>query len=454
MTEKNMHKYAFRKTALSLALLFLFSLAASAFNACFRLSESESYERVDLQAKLFGSDSLMQIGDLELLETEFQGGTISFSSQVPSHLINGIQTFPVTVTLTDSDYPLFSQWTLTSGTFITEEAYQWGRNVAVISETLASKLFMSLNVIGNSIQIFDKEYTIIGLYKPPDSLVTLLGSDGLEQVYVPLSSHQEMSELPLKTVLIQSSSLAKEHFKESTLEDILVKKLHLDVGAYQIVIYDKMPVMLSQFQDILLFCLGLGLALEMIKLLIRFWKRSASFVKINLENMYWRDFLRHHFFLCLRFFVISLVGIALVIFVLRFIEPRLWVPSRYLPQENIFDLEFYTNELKTAIQSHNASYEYQPTALESSFSNLLIINLILMSLSLPALISLTRGIKLNQYLRVGLSTYIRIGMTALLIAASGHMLLVIWGVYEWVLPLKTFLILPAFYIIKSMVNKN
>ncbi len=77
-----------------------------------------------------------------------------------------------------------------------------------------------------------------------------------------------------------------------------------------------------------------------------------------------------------------------------------------------------------------------------------------MSLSLPALISLTRGITLNQYLRVGLSTYIRIGMTALLIAASGHMLLVIWGVYEWVLPLKTFLILPAFYIIKSMVNKN
>jgi hypothetical protein len=454
VTDKSIQKYAFRKTALSLALLLLFSLAVPAFNACFRLSESESYERVELRALNMGSDALMQMDDLKLLQEEFKGATLSFSSLVSTHLKSGVQTFPVSAVLTDSNFATFADWTLTKGNFITEDAYLRGRNVAVISEALASKLFMSLNVIGNRVQLWDREYTIVGLYKLPESLVTTLNANGVEQVYIPMTSHQDMSKLPLQTVFIKSPSLAKVTFKETALNEVMIKKLKLDINAYKIVLYDKKPALLAQFQDILNFCVALGLSIKIIRLLLYFWRKSLSFIKSNLENMYLGSFIKRYFIRCLMFLIITFAGVGAIYIVFRCFQPQIYIPSQYLPQENIFDWKFYIETAKKEIQHHNAMYHYLPTALESSYSTLLVINLILLGLSLPALFSLSKGIKLNQYLKMGIGTTIAMGMSALLMAVSGHMLLTLWGFYEWVFPIKGLLLLMAYYIVNSIAIKD
>jgi putative ABC transport system permease protein len=454
VTEKSMQTYAFRKTALSLALLLIFSLAAPAFNACFRLNESESYERVELRALNMNSDALMQLDELELLKQEFKGANLSFSTQVSAYLKSGAQTFPISAVLTDSNYSLFSNWTLTKGTFITEDAYSRGRNVAVISEALASKLFMSLNVIGNRIQIFDREYTIVGLYKPLDSLITLLNSDGTEQVYIPITSHQSMNKLLLQTVFIKSSALAKATFKETTLTEVLIKKLKLNMNSYKIVLFDKKPVLLAQFQDILYLCIGLGLSIKIIKLLLYFWRKRIASMKSSLENMYWGEYIKRYYLRCMRSIIITIAGIGTIYFVFRCFPPQIYIPSQYLPQENIFDLKFYIELLKTEIQHHNAMYDYLPTAMESSYSTLFIINLILLCLSLPAQFSLSKGIKLNQYLNNGIRTYLSMGIAALIIAVAGHMLLTLWGFYEWVFPIKGPLLMLTYYIACSISIKQ
>ena len=454
MTEKSMQTYAFRKTALSLALLLIISLAAPAFNACFRLSEPESYERVELRALNMDSNALMQLDKLELLEKEFEEASFSFSSQVSAFLKSGAQTFPISAVLTDSNYALFSNWTLTKGTFITEDAYSRGRNVAVISEALANKLFMSLNAIGNHIQIFDREYTIIGLYKPSDSLITLLSSDGTEQVYVPITSHQDMNKLPLQTIFMKSPALAKETFKETALSEALQKKLKLNMNSYKIVLYDKKPVLLAQIQGILYLCIGLGLSIKIIKLLLYFWRKHIASMKSSLENVYLGEYIKRCFFRCLRSFIITFAGIGAIYLNFRCFRPQIYIPSRYLPQENIFDLKFYIDVFKTEIQRHNAMYDYLPTALESSYSILLFINIILLFLSLSALFSLSKGIKLNQYLKNGIRTYIVMGMAALIMAVAGHMLLTLWGFYEWVFPIKGFVLILTYYIACSISIKQ
>lgn len=454
MTEQSIQKYAFRKTALSLALLLLFSLAAPAFNACFRLTESESYERVEFRAMNMGSAALMQLDEVELLEEEYKDATLSFSSQVSDVLKSGVQTFPVTVVLTDSNYAVFSHWTLTKGTFITEEAYQGGQNVVVISETLANQLFMSLNVIGNRVQILDKEYTIVGLYKPQDSLVTFLNSDGVEQVYVPITSHQDMNKLPLQTVFIKSPALAKVAFKETAVTEILIKKLRLNMNAYKIVLFDKKPVLLAQFQDILYFCVVLGLSIKIIKLLLYFWRKSISFIKSNLENMYWGGFIKRYFIRCLGFLVITLAGMVAVYFAFRYFQPQIYIPSQYLPYDNIFDWKFYIEVFKTEIERNNAMYDYLPTAMESSYSTLFTINLIMLCLAQYALFSLSKGIKLSHYLKVGIGTYVAMGMAALIMAVSGHMLLTLWGFYEWAFPFKGLILLLTYYMVNCIAIRH
>ncbi len=75
-----------------------------------------------------------------------------------------------------------------NGAFFGEGAVKEGRNVAIISDELAMKLFGSDKATGNLCRIEGTTYQVVGVYKKYKSFWDALLDDGQERIYYPMTS--------------------------------------------------------------------------------------------------------------------------------------------------------------------------------------------------------------------------------------------------------------------------
>lgn len=77
-----------------------------------------------------------------------------------------------------------------NGDFFGEGAVGEGRNVSVISDELAIKLFGSEKATGNIYEVEDTPYQVVGVYKKYKNFWGKLFDDGQERIYYPITSEE------------------------------------------------------------------------------------------------------------------------------------------------------------------------------------------------------------------------------------------------------------------------
>ena len=226
------------------------------------------------------------------------------------------------------------------GAFWGEEADEEGRNLAVISDTLAVKLWGSQKVLGNMIHIQDQVYQVSGVYKRYKNIRQYPLDDGKEKIYIPLKSSLSY-EWPIQFMIIDGTN------QEALPEENDLFSMGIDSNSDTVSYREewfKGQKSLIQLPVMLIWFLLLPLTIRVVKRIIedheKTWKKK-----------------------------LFIIGGMLIMMIILF-KACMWgiyIDPSQLPGENIFDLTFYWKTLLKEWSGHNQLIRYPSSQFEEAY---------------------------------------------------------------------------------------
>lgn len=345
---------------------------------------------LNLRNENTGKEEQIQLKDAALVKSGLIKCDMSYVRELDSFVQadNGI--YPVKACLTDSSFTLFSDISIIKGCFINEAASEKGLNCAVISESLAQKLFGTHDVLGNKFELFNEKYKIIGLYRGKKSIISFFSSDGAERVYIPFKSHAAFKDIIPKTIFIRCKEFETKAFREEYVKSLF----KTDERVYKINDYYNKSDLLTTLQSLFIFIIGLLAIMIIVRRLIKFYRSGFEHIKGCLEKAYIKEMLKNEKFFIIRYLLCSLGSIALIAIIFISIRFKVNIPVKYIPYDNILDWGFYMEKLEALIYDANSSAGYTPSYHEACLGSALILKSILLALSVVSFIFVITHLKI------------------------------------------------------------
>lgn len=156
------------------------------------------------------------IGELNLVSNSVPELSASANVQY------GNQTWTSTVDGTTPDMLIIKQWTLSSGSFFTEDDVANASMVAVIGSTVAENLFSSgADPVGQTVTINKLSFTVVGVLESKGA--AMMGQDQDDMIYVPISTVQirMVGANYVRTINVQTESEKSMAYVQSSIEELL-----------------------------------------------------------------------------------------------------------------------------------------------------------------------------------------------------------------------------------------
>lgn len=200
---------------------------------------------------------------------------------------------------------------------------------AIISDTLALKLFFTTDVVNKTIEIYDEPFTVCAVYTVSDNLIDENSKDGKERVFIPYTFANVTSHLPLHTIVYDNQS-----FSAPIIEQMGLHQYHFtNLG-------EKAKVV-KTFNHIAYFVLYLSLCVLTLYIWINLCKKFISDIKENLKQNYFKESLLS---IPIKYALLTVVGLgipALLIFIFIKSDFSIYIISKYIPYDNLFDIKHY-----------------------------------------------------------------------------------------------------------------
>lgn len=237
----------------------------------------------------------------------------------------------VKVLAVSKDYSDFEPIRLMKGSLWGEQAQKEGRQVAIISKSLASRLFNTYEVIGESIEINETIYQIIGVYEKEKDMVHTLVDDGEERIYLPITSGLGQS-MKVDSIWFQNEA--------DTLQ------MNLGEGTYY-----KAEDAKRRLEGMTIISMNLLIVVAIMYLL-----------KICIDTAFFKQALTH------KERGIYIAGLFGVVFILFEVGIRhAYIPKEALPPYNIFDISYYWSYFKEQIHIHQKMIKLSVTSFETIY---------------------------------------------------------------------------------------
>lgn len=454
MSEAKIQKYSYRTVLTFMTIFICLFLVSFSIAPAFLENYGGKAERLEmlLDRNYKDASNLIRPDEVRQMEEEDPDCDIAYMNYKASSVAARGMNYSATAVLTSWKYPQLFKMDMIRGAFFTEASAQKGRNTAVISNTLAEKLFTTYDVVGNEITLLGQKYSIVGVYKNNNSLISFLNSDGVEKVFIPFESVLDPKKDPVEDLVVQGGVLAGEKFRQYQLENNLRENYYINTGFYKTTDYYEASVLIDQFSRILLLLIGVGLIFELLK---QYRKSVANYtgnLKQSFGSEYLGDMLKRP---RLAYFQIVPVTLALAVFIvgiLFIVRFSFYIPNSLLPQNNIFDFGFYWDKIKEAIYSSNGMTGFAASQLSVEYSTALKLSGVLALLSAIGLLLVLWGLRLFRELNKGWKSK----LTVLLIAASAA--IVIYTIISfaigvnWHIPGKELLLTMVFLTVKTYSN--
>ena len=241
------------------------------------------------------------------------------------------------------------------------EQYILNRTPAiVINDKAAMSMSLDDNVIGKQITFYDKDFTIVGIYKKPDGFLREISSDIYDRVYIPYTCYDNYAEIS-----IDALAAIKGTYSEKALP--LLGLTETDTNFY---IQNDLAIkhdITANFPNLLIFVFALILAIIIIKTLIRFIKQTYHKLHEDYQSFNLSVVLRHNWLYILSRFLIVVLLIAIPITLLVLFPPKLTLPMSFIPDDNIFDISYYLEAFKYTSQLFNSILLVNNTYLNHLF---------------------------------------------------------------------------------------
>lgn len=295
MDKDRVAKYVLKRFSVALMLL-IFSLCLSeTVITAFGSGNSSKMLLIGIKAGDAGqpADDIITQTDVDSLKQALPDAAVSYVGSDTSAISAGGKTIPVDLQLTGHMHINFLDIKIIRGSYFTYEASKHGRNVAVISENLAEKLFSTYDVIGRYVYLYgNQKYKIVGLYKGRGFVVSQLLSVRTEKVFIPFESHEGTTGTKIDTVLIKDASLDNEKFRVHRLE-LLLKGMGIDPGSYRISDFYDSDTIVSQMHYLFIFIAGMPVIWFILRLAAGRVRSTFGRLSKKLDSMYFSELLRN-----------------------------------------------------------------------------------------------------------------------------------------------------------------
>lgn len=296
----------------------------------------------------------------------------SFTSEGETVKIKGEKVIPV---YTTSSYFDLSGLKL-KGTAFTEKDEQYLKRKVIISDTLALKLYFNADAVGEIFTFEGEDYIVSGVYEDSKKPIDMFSKDTKERIYLPYTCFPSPDTLPVHTIVYDTHSSTA-----SVIEQMYIPQYH-----YQS-LSEKTQV-LSCVKRLMYFALYIGFSIILLLLWYKTLKYLLKEIGHNLKDNY---FLKSVFSIPFKYILLTLAGIgipALLIFVFIKSDFSIYIVSKYMPDDNIFDISHYVSKILENAHLKNSLALSGNTFLPTLYENTLNISLWLFALFLIFYISL------------------------------------------------------------------
>lgn len=259
----------------------------------------------------------------EEYQNRFSTTDVSFCSELDE---TDIKNNTVTPVLTNENY--FSVMSIPITGSLKENT-----KAAAISSDLALKLYFNTDVIGKKIVIGNSEYTISGVYEKQKGIVNELSSDDKERVYLHYSDYSSY-----KTQEVQSICYRNDDPSAPLIEQ-------MDLSQYYAKNIGEKAKILNNFKSMFFLLIFISLSVIALRIWYKLCGRLFSEIKSNLSENYFLKSVRN---IPLKYLllVVTAAGIPLlIIIVFQFFNFSIFIPSKYIPYDNIFDVPYYFSKI-------------------------------------------------------------------------------------------------------------
>lgn len=324
-----------KKKILSVALISV--LTVFVFCLCFYFSGNALNQLpsiTQMNYNLKSDEKPLTVKDMNNLSDRISFNKVSFCVELDE---TNVKEETVTPVLTNEFYfEIYGQ--KLNGNSITEENIKNENKVAVISSSLALKLFFNTDAVGKTITLNDEVYTICGVIQESENIINSLSSDGKQRIYIPYTCYSGYENCDVYTISYDNSASSAP----------LIEQMKL--SQYHSTNFSEKANVIRNFENIIFLILFIALCFLAIRLWYRICKKLIKDIKENLSENYILNSLKS---IPIKYVLLAITafGIPVVLLIIFFLSDfSIFIISKYIPYDNIFDVSYYLN---TIIENSN-----------------------------------------------------------------------------------------------------
>lgn len=324
-----------KKKILSVALISV--LTVFVFCLCFYFSGNALNQLpsvTQMNYNLKSDEKPLTVKDMNNLSDRISFNQVSFCAELDE---TNVKEETVTPVLTNEFYfEIYGQ--KLNGNSITEENIKNENKVAVISSSLALKLFFNTDAVGKTITLNDEVYTICGVIQKSENIINSLSSDGKQRIYIPYTCYSGYENCDVYTISYDNSARSAP----------LIEQMKL--SQYHSTNFSEKANVIRNFENIIFLILFIALCFLALGLWYRICKKLIKDIKENLSENYILNSLKS---IPIKYVLLAITafGIPVVLLIIFFLSDfSIFIISKYIPYDNIFDVSYYLN---TIIENSN-----------------------------------------------------------------------------------------------------
>lgn len=324
-----------KKKILSVALISV--LTVFVFCLCFYFSGNALNQLpsiTQMNYNLKSDEKPLTVKDMNNLSDRISFNQVSFCVELDE---TNVKEETVTPVLTNEFYfEIYGQ--KLNGNSITEENIKNENKVAVISSSLALKLFFNTDAVGKTITLNDEVYTICGVIQESENIINSFSSDGKQRIYIPYTCYSGYENCDVYTISYDNSASSAP----------LIEQMNLT--QYHPTNFSEKANVIRNFENIIFLILFIALCFLALRLWYRICKKLIKDIKENLSENYILNSLKS---IPIKYVLLAITafGIPVVLLIIFFLSDfSIFIISKYIPYDNIFDVSYYLN---TIIENSN-----------------------------------------------------------------------------------------------------
>lgn len=283
----------------------------------------------------------------------------SFTSVAEEVSLKGYEVFPTYITC---DYFDILNQPLNGVSFSEEEQLSKAKK-AIISDTLALKLYFNTDAVGKNLELNGESYVICGIIEESKNLIDKFSQDGKERVYIPYTLAESPEKLPVHTIVYDTRTASAGVIEQ------------MNTPQYHFTSLSEKAQVINCLRHIAFLVIYVALAITLMYLWYKICSKLLKEIGENLKKNY---FLKSFLSVPLKyiFFVLTALGIpALLVFIFLKSDFSIFIVSKYIPYDNLFDIGYYFERLCEEAQYMNtlalAGDTYRINLYTSTFSTCL-----------------------------------------------------------------------------------